>query len=163
MKIPTSITSWLFSSLAVFFIMTGCESHVDSRGNSPDPKIVISIQPGIHKRHDVEKRLGTPSTITAFDNEVWYYISGRVKSVAFFKPKLLKRRILTVKFDKNGIVQHQLVNHLPLGRNVDEAIRMVDALHHNQEHGEVCPANWEKGDEAMNETHESVADYLSKH
>ena len=65
--------------------------------------------------------------------------------------------------DKNGIVQHQLVNHLPLGRNVDEAIRMVDALHHHQEHGEVCPANWEKGDEAMNETHESVADYLSKH
>ena len=65
--------------------------------------------------------------------------------------------------DQNGIVQHQLVNHLPLGRNVDEAIRMVDALHHHQEHGEVCPANWEKGDEAMNETHESVADYLSKH
>ena len=65
--------------------------------------------------------------------------------------------------DKNGIVQHQLVNHLPLGRNVDEAIRMVDALHHHQEHGEVCPANWEKGDVAMNETHESVADYLSKH
>ena len=65
--------------------------------------------------------------------------------------------------DKNGIVQHQLINHLPLGRNVDEAIRMVDALHHHQEHGEVCPANWEKGDEAMNETHESVADYLSKH
>ena len=65
--------------------------------------------------------------------------------------------------DKNGIVQHQLVNHLPLGRNVDEAIRMVDALHHHQEHGEVCPANWEKGDEAMNKTHESVADYLSKH
>ena len=64
--------------------------------------------------------------------------------------------------DKNGIVQHQLVKHLPLGRNVDEAIRMVDALHHHQEHGEVCPANWEKGDEAMNETHESVADYLSK-
>jgi len=105
MKIPTSITSWLFSSLAVFFIMTGCESHVDSRGNSPDPKTVKSIQPGVHKRQDVERRLGTPSTTTAFDNEVWYYISGRVKSVAFFKPKLLKRRILTVKFDKNGIVQ----------------------------------------------------------
>ena len=64
--------------------------------------------------------------------------------------------------DKNGIVQHQLVNHLPLGRNVDEAIRMVDALHHHEENGEVCPANWKQGDEAMNESHESVADYLSK-
>ena len=65
--------------------------------------------------------------------------------------------------DKNGIVQHQLVNHLPLGRNVDEAIRMVDALHHHEENGEVCPANWEKGKDAMNESHESVANYLANH
>ena len=63
--------------------------------------------------------------------------------------------------DKQGIVQHQLVNHLPLGRNVDETIRMIDALHHHEENGEVCPANWSKGDEAMNETHESEAEYLS--
>ena len=56
--------------------------------------------------------------------------------------------------DKNGIVQHQLVNHLPLGRNVDEAIRIVDALHHHEENGEVCPANWEKGDEAIEESHD---------
>ena len=63
--------------------------------------------------------------------------------------------------DKDGIVQHQLVNNLPLGRNVDEAIRMVDALHHHEEHGEVCPANWEKGKDAMQESHESVADYLA--
>ena len=65
--------------------------------------------------------------------------------------------------DKEGIVQHQLVNHLPLGRNVDEALRMVDALHHYEEYGEVCPANWSKGKEAMKESHESVADYLAKH
>ena len=64
--------------------------------------------------------------------------------------------------DKEGIVQHQLVNHLPLGRNVDEAIRMIDALHHHEENGEVCPANWTKGDEAMSESHESVAEYLKK-
>jgi len=63
--------------------------------------------------------------------------------------------------DKQGIVQHQLINHLPLGRNVDETIRMIDALHHHEENGEVCPANWSKGDDAMNETHESVAEYLS--
>ena len=63
--------------------------------------------------------------------------------------------------DKNGIVQHQIVNNFPLGRNVDEALRMVDALQHFEENGEVCPANWSKGDEAMKETHESVAEYLS--
>ena len=64
--------------------------------------------------------------------------------------------------DKNGIVQHQLVNHLPLGRNVDEALRIVDALHHHEENGEVCPANWEKGDEEIEESHDSVAAYLAK-
>jgi len=65
--------------------------------------------------------------------------------------------------DINGIVQHQIVNNFPLGRNVDEALRMVDALQHFEENGEVCPANWSKGDDAMKGTHESVADYLAKH
>ncbi len=65
--------------------------------------------------------------------------------------------------DKEGIVQHQLVNNLPLGRSVDEALRMVDALTFVEENGKVCPANWEKGKEAMNESHEGVADFLSKH
>ena len=64
--------------------------------------------------------------------------------------------------DKEGVVRHQLVNDLPLGRNVDEAIRVVDALQFNEENGEVCPANWVKGSEGMKDTHEGVADYLSK-
>ena len=65
--------------------------------------------------------------------------------------------------DKKGIVQHQLVNNFPLGRNVDEALRMIDALQHFEENGEVCPANWSKGEDAMKESHEGVANYLSKH
>lgn len=65
--------------------------------------------------------------------------------------------------DKEGVVRHQLVNDLPLGRNVDEALRMVDALQFFEENGEVCPANWSKGKEGMNATHDGVADYLSAH
>ena len=65
--------------------------------------------------------------------------------------------------DKEGIVKHQLVNDLPLGRNVEEALRMVDALQFNEEFGEVCPANWSKGKDAMKESHEGVADYLASH
>lgn len=64
--------------------------------------------------------------------------------------------------DKNGVVKHELINDLPLGRSVDEAIRMVDALQHFEEFGEVCPANWKKGEEAMKASAEGVADYLSK-
>ena len=63
--------------------------------------------------------------------------------------------------DKEGIVRHQLVNDLPLGRNVDEALRMIDALQFFEENGEVCPANWSKGKEGMQATHEGVAEFLS--
>ncbi|MFC1827057.1 peroxiredoxin [Thermodesulfobacteriota bacterium] len=65
--------------------------------------------------------------------------------------------------DKEGVVRHQLVNDLPLGRNVDEALRVIDALQFHETHGEVCPANWRPGDDAMKPTPEGVADYLSKH
>ena len=63
--------------------------------------------------------------------------------------------------DKSGVVRHQLVNDLPLGRNVDEAIRILDALQFTEKYGEVCPANWKPGEEAMKPTAEGVAEYLS--
>lgn len=63
--------------------------------------------------------------------------------------------------DKNGVVRHQIVNDLPLGRNVDEAIRMVDALQFTETNGEVCPANWKKGKEGMKANAEGVAKYLA--
>jgi len=65
--------------------------------------------------------------------------------------------------DKEGVVRHQLVNDLPLGRNVDEALRMLDALKFFEENGEVCPANWEPGKDAMKATQEGVSDYLANH
>ncbi|MCD6023306.1 MAG: prx-2 [Fibrobacteria bacterium] len=64
--------------------------------------------------------------------------------------------------DKEGVVRHALVNDLPLGRSVDEALRTIDALQFFEENGEVCPANWHKGDEAIRETRESVGAYLAK-
>lgn len=63
--------------------------------------------------------------------------------------------------DKEGIVQHQVVNNLPLGRNVDEMLRVVDALQFHEQHGEVCPAGWKKGEKGMKPTAEGVAEYLS--
>ncbi len=63
--------------------------------------------------------------------------------------------------DKEGIVRHQVVNDMPLGRSVQEVLRMVDALQFHEENGEVCPADWHKGDKAMTETQESVSSYLA--
>ncbi len=65
--------------------------------------------------------------------------------------------------DKQGVVRHQVVNDMPLGRSVKETLRMVDALQFYEENGEVCPADWHEGEEGMKETHEGVSDYLSKH
>ncbi len=65
--------------------------------------------------------------------------------------------------DKSGLVRHQVVNDLPLGRNVDEMLRMVDALQFFEEHGEVCPAGWNKGKAGMKATTAGVAEYLAQH
>ena len=64
--------------------------------------------------------------------------------------------------DKNGVVQAQIVNNLPLGREVDEMLRLIDALQYTEQHGEVCPAGWKKGDEGMKASAEGVASYLKK-
>lgn len=64
--------------------------------------------------------------------------------------------------DKDGVVQHQVINNLPLGRNIDEMIRMVDALQFHEEHGEVCPAGWQEGKAGMKDDAEGVASYLAK-
>lgn len=69
----------------------------------------------------------------------------------------------TFLIDRDGIVRHQLVNDLPLGRNADEALRMVDALQFHEENGEVCPAGWNKGDEGMKADAKGVASYLGTH
>jgi peroxiredoxin (alkyl hydroperoxide reductase subunit C) len=65
--------------------------------------------------------------------------------------------------DKAGVVRHAVINDLPLGRSVDEALRMVDALQFFEQHGEVCPANWHKGEEGMKPDAKGVATYLAKH
>ena len=63
--------------------------------------------------------------------------------------------------DEKGVIRHAVLNDLPLGRNIDEMLRMIDALAYHQKHGEVCPAGWKDGDNAMKESPEGVADYLS--
>jgi len=69
----------------------------------------------------------------------------------------------TFLIDKSGVVQHQYVNNLPLGRNIDETLRLVDALQFTEEHGEVCPAGWNKGKAGMKASTAGVAEYLAEH
>ncbi|MDH0658714.1 MULTISPECIES: peroxiredoxin [Empedobacter] len=69
----------------------------------------------------------------------------------------------TFIIDKNGVVRHETINDLPLGRNIDEYVRLLDAILHVEKYGEVCPANWEEGKDAMNATKDGVASYLASH
>ena len=69
----------------------------------------------------------------------------------------------TFLIDKEGTVRHAVINDLGLGRNIDETVRMVEALRYHEKHGEVCPANWKDGDDAMKPTADGVASYLAKH
>lgn len=89
------------------------------------------------------------------------YMSEETGELAFCGAPVSYRGLFLI--DKSGVVRHMVINDLPLGRNVDEALRMVDALKHFEEFGEVCPANWSKGSDAMSATGEGVASYLSKH
>ncbi len=65
--------------------------------------------------------------------------------------------------DKDGVVQHQIVNNFPLGRSITEVLRMIDALQFSERHGEVCPADWHNGEEALKPTQDGIASYLKKH
>lgn len=108
---------------------------------------------------DTNKTISFDYDVLVGDIKLGYDDEDNIKMQA--KGELIAYRGLFL-IDKEGVVRHQIVNDLPLGRNVDEAIRIVDALQFNEEHGEVCPANWSKGKSGMKDTHEGVADYLSK-
>ncbi|MBN2659342.1 MAG: peroxiredoxin [Spirochaetales bacterium] len=108
----------------------------------------------------------TPVNKGGIGNIQYPLIADIKKSISFdydvlFDESVALRGLFLI--DREGIVRHQVVNDLPLGRNVDEALRLVDALQHTEKYGEVCPAGWNKGDDAMAPTGDGVSDYLATH
>jgi peroxiredoxin (alkyl hydroperoxide reductase subunit C) len=123
---------------------------------------VIAISVDSHLCHLARKN--TPINKGGIGNVQFPMVSDITKSISRDYDVLVNDSISlrgTFLIDSKGIVRHQLINDLPLGRNIDEAIRMVDALKHHEQHGEVCPAGWNKGKEAMKPTSEGVSDYLA--
>ncbi|HZJ79526.1 MAG TPA: peroxiredoxin [Dysgonamonadaceae bacterium] len=88
-----------------------------------------------------------------------YYFDETTEQLSFEGSPEAYRGLFLI--DKKGIVRHQVVNDMALGRSVDEALRVIDALQFTEEHGEVCPADWKKGDKALSATQEGIASYLS--
>lgn len=105
---------------------------------------------------DTDKTISEAFGVLAGEYE--YDMDGKLGATG---PMIAYRGLFLI--DKEGTVMHEVVNNFPLGRNVDEALRMVDALQFFEENGEVCPANWQKGSEGMKASFDGVAEYLSNH
>lgn len=125
---------------------------------------VIAVSVDSHFSHLAWKQ--TPVEKGGIGNVQFPMVADLTKQIARDYDVLTNEAVAfrgTFLIDKNFTVRHQLVNDLPLGRNIDEALRMVDTLQFHEEHGEVCPANWNRGEEAMKPDAAGVASYLEKH
>ena len=118
-------------------------------GNVQYP-IIADIDKSVSRSFDV-LMAANPATVITEEDETETTVGGSISVRGSFL------------IDEDGVVRHSVVNDLPLGRNIDEMLRMVDALSHHQEHGEVCPAGWQQGKDAMAESPEGVSSYLSSH
>ena len=115
--------SWAIILCAVALVLSGCASRLDTRGNLLDPEKVLEIQPGELTREEVVEILGSPSSITAFGSDTWYYIAQRTKTFAFFAPKVTERQVLVVKFAKDGKVTAVETVGLNRGQEIDPVER----------------------------------------
>ena len=123
---------------------------------------VVGVSVDSHFSHLAWKN--TPVNKGGIGNVQFPLVSDLTKEISLNYDVLTNNSIAlrgTFMIDKDFIVRHQVINDLPLGRNIDEAIRMVDALKHYEEHGDVCPAGWQEGKPSMHPTQDGVADYLA--
>jgi len=101
--------------------LCGCSPTVAERGNLPDPDKVAAIRPGATTKDEVVKILGTPSSISVFNDKSWYYISRRTEQLAFFDPDVLDQQVYVVNFDDRGVVKAVDHKNLNDGREITPA------------------------------------------
>lgn len=108
--------------------------------------------------------LNTPKAVGGIQGVEYPLVADFNKTIARDYDVLVEEAGVALRglflIDQNGVVQHSVVNNLPLGRNIDEAIRMVDALQYTEKHGEVCPANWNQGEKAMKATQDGLKTFF---
>jgi outer membrane protein assembly factor BamE (lipoprotein component of BamABCDE complex) len=105
-------------SLILALTATACSPRIDQRGNKPDEEQVVQINPGVDDKNRVAELIGTPSTISTFDDRTWYYISKRTETTAFFDPEVMDQEVLAINFDENGVVQNMRVYGQEDGRTI---------------------------------------------
>jgi outer membrane protein assembly factor BamE (lipoprotein component of BamABCDE complex) len=116
-KIATALRSglWLAGPL---LLLAACSPTIQQEGNVPDPDQVVQINPGVDDKNRVTQLLGSPSSVSAFQDRTWYYISRRTEQTAFLDPQIVEQEVLAVSFDSQNIVQDMKVYGLENGRLV---------------------------------------------
>ncbi len=99
--------------------LAACAGDVSVRGNMPDAEVIAEIEPGFDTREDVIDKLGSPSTVSTFQDRKWYYVGQKSKQLAFFKPEIIERSVLVVSFDGTGLVDDTVLYTLEDGRVVE--------------------------------------------
>lgn len=117
MKNLTSIRLTLFAATAAL-VVTACEPVIELRGNLPPPDQIALVKVGASSRDDVQAFLGTPSNISPFGDETWHYISSVFERQAFFEPVIKERKVISVIFDRNGVVRALDTKALADGKDV---------------------------------------------
>ncbi len=94
----------LFTAVVLVAALSACAPRINSHGNLPDPDLLAEIEVGQVNKSDVVQILGSPSSLAPFDESVWYYVSEKTKTIAFFEPEVIERKVIVIRFDKRGIV-----------------------------------------------------------
>lgn len=111
------------AALSTLLAVSGCASRIATHGNLPDPDRLAEVKPGEMARDEVAEILGSPSSKSMFGEETWYYISERKETTAFFKPELTERKVLIVRFDKEGYVSALETLSAEEGREIEPVER----------------------------------------
>ena len=111
--------------LASIFALEACTPRIAVRGNLPDPDLLADVEVGHVNKRDVAEMLGSPSSIAPFNGETWYYISERTETVAFFKPEVLERKVIIIRFDEKGLVKEKKSFGLEAGQDIEMVARVT--------------------------------------
>ncbi len=106
--------------------LLACSPQIEARGNSLSATKLAQVKPGAHTREDIQKLLGTPSTVATFNSHTWYYFSERTSKVAFLRPEVLERQVVAIHFDKSGVVKEVRRYSKEDGREIDPVDRATE-------------------------------------
>ncbi len=119
-----ALRAWLLAGVLALGL-GACAQDIRVRGNIPDSEMVSKINPGVHSRIDIQSLLGSPSTVSTFQDSKWYYIGQKSTQFAFFEPEVLERTVLVVSFDAAGLVETTRTYDLADGQAIDPVDRVT--------------------------------------